>query len=394
MTDPSHAPDYLRTRASFHWSFIRVGLWASLAVLIILISAGVWSYQQTNQLARQAQVQAGNGLAVGLANALEENIILRNFAQLEVQVLQTMNSEQVISALVTDPDGTILSEAQRDPQTGNTQLIFNNTGKQHPERISAVSQDNEDILEIVKPIGSATNVGWIKLQIAVTKNNALLKGIHQQLLLMNGLGATVMLLIIGFSLRNTYSQIKTTQAEIEDLNSSLHTAAFYDQLTSLPNRPLLRDRLRQALALATRSRHQVAVCYLDLDGFKEINDNYGHDMGDAVLVEVARRLTVAIRQHDTVARIGGDEFIIVINDLENIIDCKNLLDRVLIDLAQPIAIGQHTVSIGASIGVALSDAYGTNPDTLTTLADKAMYLAKQSGKNRWCFYSDLNTLSA
>ena len=393
MTDQSLVSDLLRKRTTFHWSFIRVGLWASLAALIILICAGIWSYQHTNQLARQAQEQAGNGLAVGLANALEENIILRNFAQIEVQVLQTMISEQVQSILVTDTDGTILSEARRDALTGKPQLIFNDTGKKHPEPFTATS-DGEDAIQIVKPIGNSTKVGWVKLQIAITKNNALLKGIHQQLLLMNGFSAIIMLVIIGFSLRNTYSKIKTTHAEIEDLNDSLHTAAFYDQLTKLPNRPLLRDRLRQALALASRSQHQVAVCYLDLDGFKAINDTYGHDSGDAVLVEVAKRLTMTMRQHDTVARVGGDEFVLVINDLVSLSDCKHLLKRVLIELAQPIDIGHHLVTVGASIGVSLSHEHGTNPGTLITLADKAMYQSKRSGKNQWSFYGELNAVSA
>lgn len=390
MTDPSHLTDLLRKRVPFHWSFIRVGLWASLAALIILISAGIWSYQHTNQLARQAQEQAGNGLAVGLANALEETIILRNFAQIEVQVLQTMNSEQVQSILVTDTDGTILSEARRDPLTGKTQLIFKDTGKKYSESISATPE--EDTLLIVKPIGNGTKVGWVKLQIAMSKNNALLKGIHQQLLLMNGFSAIIMLVIIGFSLRNTYTQIRTTHAEIEDLNDSLHTAAFYDQLTKLPNRPLLRDRLRQALALASRTQHQVAVCYLDLDGFKEINDTYGHDYGDTVLVEVSKRLTMTMRQHDTVARVGGDEFVLVINDLLSLNDCKQLLNRVLIELAQPIDIGHHMVTIGASIGVASSHEHGINPSTLITLADKAMYQAKRSGKNQWCIYGDQQSI--
>jgi diguanylate cyclase (GGDEF)-like protein len=390
MTDPSHLTDLLRKRVPFHWSFIRVGLWASLAALIILISAGIWSYQHTNQLARQAQEQAGNGLAVGLANALEETIILRNFAQIEVQVLQTMNSEQVQSILVTDTDGTILSEARRDLLTGKTQLIFKDTGKKYSESISATPE--EDTLLIVKPIGNGTKVGWVKLQIAMSKNNALLKGIHQQLLLMNGFSAIIMLVIIGFSLRNTYTQIRTTHAEIEDLNDSLHTAAFYDQLTKLPNRPLLRDRLRQALALASRTHHQVAVCYLDLDGFKQINDIYGHDYGDTVLVEVSKRLTMTMRQHDTVARVGGDEFVLVINDLLSLNDCKQLLNRVLIELAQPIDIGHHMVTIGASIGVASSHEHGINPSTLITLADKAMYQAKRSGKNQWCIYGDQQSI--
>lgn len=230
------------------------------------------------------------------------------------------------------------------------------------------------MLQIVKPIGHPLKVGWIRLQVVPPRDTSLLQGIHQQLLMIIGLGASLMMVIVGFSLRRTYSQIKTTQDQIEDLNDSLHSAAFFAPLTKLPNRPLLRDRLNQALALASRTHHPVAVCYVDLDGFKAINDNFGHDAGDTVLVEVAKRMTLTVRQHDTVARIGGDEFVIVINDLESVDDCNHLMDRILIELAQPIDIGHHhMVTIGASIGVVLSQQHGTDPGSLITLADTAMY---------------------
>lgn len=385
MTDFVKHSDHSRQRTSFHWSFIRIGLWASLTVLVVLIASGLWSYYQTNQLVRQAQEQAGNVLATGLANALEENVILRNYAQIEVQALQAMNSEQVQSVLVGDSDGILLAQAQRDPSTGKAQPVFINSGKKYQEPHATI-QRQEKNLELVRTIGHPTKVGWVKLQIAMSKDSALLEGIHLQLLVIIGLSAIIMFVIIGFSLRNTYSQVKSTQTEIEDLNDSLHAAAFYDQLTKLPNRGLLRDRLSQSLALAARSHQQVAVCYVDLDGFKEINDTFGHDTGDAVLKEVAKRLTLSLRQHDTVARIGGDEFALVINDLGCINDCKPLLDRILINLAAPIDIGHHMVSISGSIGVSMSHEHGLNPGTLITFADKAMYQAKRGGKNQWRLY--------
>ena len=371
--------------AQYHWSFIRIGLWASLSLLVILLVVGIWSYKQTNELVHQAQEQTGSGLAAGLANAVEENLIVRNFAQIEVQLLQTMANEQVLTGLVADADGTIISEAERNPQTGAAQIVFKDIGQRFTDRATTMVTP-ADVIEIVRPVGAANQVGWIKLKLVMKRENALLNGIHQQLLLIMGLGALVMLVIVGFSLRSTYSKVKTTQEYIEDLNDSLHSAAFYDVLTKLPNRPLLRDRLQQALTLSARSHHYVAICYVDLDGFKEINDTYGHDAGDIVLMEVAKRLSMTVRQHDTVARIGGDEFVLVINDLTNPDDSIPILDRILVDLTQPIDIGHHKVTVGASIGVAVSQQHGTNPGALITLADKAMYQAKNSGKNRWCFY--------
>mgnify|MGYP006268045705 CR=1 FL=1 len=372
-------------RLRHHWSFIRIGLWASLAILFALLFVGIWSYQQTNQLVQQTQERTGNALANGLANAIEENLIIRNFAQLEVQLMQFMANQQVLSVTVSDANGVILSEAHRDPITGNANIAYNNIGKILSD-LKPVHTQNANVLEIMQPSGGMSNAGWIKIQITVSSDSALLEGIHQKLSLILGLSAIVMLLIVGFSLRNTYSRVASSQNEIEALNASLHTAAFYDALTQLPNRHLLKDRLQQALALAARSHNQVAICYLDLDGFKEVNDQYGHIAGDALLVEVAKRLTLSLRQHDTVARIGGDEFVLLITELHTPADCDVLLDRLLIDLAQPIVIDGHLLNITASVGVSFSHTHGADPNTLVSLADQAMYHAKTAGKNRWQVY--------
>ena len=374
----------------FHWSFIRVGLWVSFCILVILLLVGIWSYKQTNEIVRQTQEQAGNGLALGLANAVEENMIVRNFAQIEVQLLQAMSDPQVASVVVTDADGKIISEAQRTSDNQKAQVIYKDIGKQRSE-LNDPSSLHDNTLVFTKPIGPLNHLGWVHLQLNRQQSHAVLHGIHVQLLLIVGLGALVMLMVVGFSLRSTYSTVRSKQAYIEDLNDSLVSAAFYDPLTRLPNRPLLRDRLQQALSLSARAHHFVAICYLDLDGFKAINDQFGHDAGDTVLIEVAKRLSLAVRQHDTVARIGGDEFVLVINDLSDPQDCKPILDRLLIDLTQPIDIGHHMVSIGASIGVSISHQHGSNPNALISLADKAMYKAKSNGKHQWCFYNHMET---
>lgn len=376
-----------------HWSFIRVGLWASLTILVLLLSVGLWSYQQTNQLVQQSQMRTGNALAIGLANAVEENLILRNFAQLEVQLLQFMANQQLQHAIVADANGLILSEALRDPASGKVTIVYNDAGKTLPT-LQASQTSYDHTLEILQPVGSHTNAGWIALRIAMGSDSALLEGIHQKLSLILGLGAIVMLMIVAFSLRSTYSRVKTSQSQMEALNDSLHSAAFHDPLTQLPNRHLLRDRLNQAVALAARSRKQVAVCYLDLDGFKAVNDQYGHDVGDILLCEIAKRLTLALRQHDTVARIGGDEFVLLITELHGPEDCRGLLDRLLIDVAQPVDIGGHLVNVSASIGVAMSHEHGIDPVSLISLADKAMYRAKATGKNRWQLYEPMDELAA
>ena len=166
----------------------------------------------------------------------------------------------------------------------------------------------------------------------------------------------------------------------------LDRIAHHDPLTDLPNRRLLTDRLEQAIALADRSGTAFAVCYLDLDGFKPINDRHGHETGDRFLIEVAAKLRGMLRAHDTVARLGGDEFALLLTQLQQPEESFALLQRVLSRISQPIVIDDITHSVTASLGVTLYPKDAADPDTLLRQADQAMYLAKEAGRNRYQFY--------
>lgn len=159
--------------------------------------------------------------------------------------------------------------------------------------------------------------------------------------------------------------------------------AHFDQLTGVPNRTLLADRMNQSLAQTRRATNFLAVCYLDLDGFKAVNDRFGHDAGDALLIEVANRLQDCLRGGDTVARIGGDEFVLLLLDLAGEIECETALQRILASICRPIAVADESVEISASIGVALFPRDDVDADALLRHADQAMYRAKDSGKNRY-----------
>lgn len=159
--------------------------------------------------------------------------------------------------------------------------------------------------------------------------------------------------------------------------------AGHDALTHLPNRNLLTDRLRQSVAQALRQQTLLAVCYLDLDDFKPINDRYGHDIGDRVLVAVAERLSTIIRDSDTVARIGGDEFVLLLTGAAQPTDFRPVLDRLIAEIAAPYQVDNKQLSVTASIGVALCPLDDSDPDTILRHADQAMYVAKQTGRNRY-----------
>lgn len=163
----------------------------------------------------------------------------------------------------------------------------------------------------------------------------------------------------------------------------LEHIAHFDPLTSLPNRILLADRLQQSLAFCNRHKQSVAVAFLDLDGFKAINDTYGHDTGDQLLVKVAERMKGALREQDTLARIGGDEFVAVLQGVAGINDCEPIISRLLAAAALPVPLAGESLQVTASIGVTFYPKDGQDADHLLRYADQAMYLAKQAGKNRY-----------
>lgn len=164
----------------------------------------------------------------------------------------------------------------------------------------------------------------------------------------------------------------------------LHDIAHYDALTGLPNRVLLADRLVLAMARARRSRTPLVLAFVDLDGFKAVNDTHGHNAGDRLLVELARRMKHCLRETDTVARLGGDEFAVVMTDLADLAAYTRLLDRLLLALAVPARIEGHEVQVSASIGVSLYPQQAEiDADQLLRQADQAMYEAKLAGKNRY-----------
>jgi diguanylate cyclase (GGDEF)-like protein/PAS domain S-box-containing protein len=163
----------------------------------------------------------------------------------------------------------------------------------------------------------------------------------------------------------------------------LNRIAHYDLLTDLPNHILLADRLSQAMVQCQRHNHSLAVTYLDLDGFKIINDTYGHDVGDKLLVKLSQRMKEALREGDSLARIGDDEFIAVVVDLENIEDSEPVLERLLKAASDPVTVGDSVVQVSASIGVTLYPQDGVEANQLIRHADQAMYIAKEAGKNRY-----------
>ncbi len=180
-----------------------------------------------------------------------------------------------------------------------------------------------------------------------------------------------------------YVALFTDITPMKEHQQQLEHIAHYDALTSLPNRVLLADRLQHALIHTQRREHSLAVAFLDLDGFKAVNDKYGHNVGDELLVAISQRMKTALREGDTLARLGGDEFVVVLVDMEQPQDCEPVLARLLQAAASPMTVGENVLQVSASIGVTIYPQDDCDADLLMRHADQAMYVAKQAGKNRY-----------
>lgn len=197
------------------------------------------------------------------------------------------------------------------------------------------------------------------------------------------------------------TKLKKNQTELEnslkimaEQREQLEYQANHDTLTNLPNRVLFLDRLKQSIRQAHRDGNYVAVLFIDLDHFKEINDSLGHDIGDKVLIEASKKIKFKLKEFDTLSRLGGDEFSLIINEINNLEHLSNIIKHIMEAFKNPIIIDNNTLYIGMSIGISVYPNDGDEALTLLKNADAAMYKAKDTGRNTYCFYDEEMTKKA
>ncbi len=182
--------------------------------------------------------------------------------------------------------------------------------------------------------------------------------------------------------------IWTLLTRLKRTNEQVTELAHHDSLTGLPNRILFYDRLNQAIFRASREKEVFAILYLDLDGFKEVNDRFGHDVGDALLCEAARRIRASVRASDTVARMGGDEFTVILCNVKTVANKDRVAEKIIEAISNPFLLNGKECSVSVSIGIALYPEHGQTAEQLVKIADAAMYLAKHGGRNCYRFVGD------
>ncbi len=233
-----------------------------------------------------------------------------------------------------------------------------------------------------REIGDASVGGGYSWKIVSRISPAVIEQVSNRALSRYGKIYAIILLALGL-ISWLYAKQELQKEQVEKL---LQLMAYNDSLTGLPNRNTFQSVLKVEMAHAKRYKRRIAVMFLDLDGFKSVNDTFGHGIGDGLLKFVAQKLRASVREGDTVARIGGDEFTILLTQLLRDEDAQNVAGKIISLFDEPVEIDRKMLKIGTSIGIAVYPQDGDDPETLVKHADEAMYQAKHGGKNRFEMY--------
>ena len=275
--------------------FLTLGLLASLGISTLLALYGIWFYNKTNQLTAEYKVRSSEMMSQSLAIAVTPNLITRDYGAVESHLQLVMANPQVISALALDDNQKLLAYLRREP--GQNKIIASYTAPDiSPPEGDITTTELETHVETWVGVGNPVRLGWIQLKIDGAHNQALLNNMHRQTLLIFTLSALGFVTLLASGIFLTFHKVEVSERSLNQQNLELSAAALHDPLTALPNRLLLVDRLSVALSSQERAKTLLAVCFVDLDGFKLINDQFGHEAGDAVLKKTSERLMACVRR--------------------------------------------------------------------------------------------------
>ncbi|QWD61811.1 GGDEF domain-containing protein [Polynucleobacter sp. MWH-UH25E] len=364
-------------------------------VLILMIFTSVWTYYSINNLLRVTQDRREQALIKGVAVAISDPIVTRDYTELESRLVDTLANENMLSVTVTDTKGNvILNLAKSKTNSGEVSLVFDQPFISPPVNTTSdlVKTQDSGVVTLWYQVRAGVVLGWLRIEMSTQTDDQILNTLQRNIILSVALVFLALISIIIVIMRRFFRVIEAGENALIESNDLLASAAYVDALTKLPNRSALIPLLEQAISNCHQQGGLLAICFLDLDGFKQVNDSLGHTAGDEVLIEVAQRLRATIRGDDAVIRLGGDEFVMLLGGIQTQQESHYLLRRVLTAIQKPIKLQHDKVTIGASIGVTLYPFDNSTPAEMVEHADEAMYEAKKHGKNGWHFHKNMPLL--
>ena len=369
--------------------FYKLSAWSvSLSFIAILLSS-VWTYYSVIQIYNSTYLKKAEQLARGAGLAIGDKLLSKDYTELESILRRLFLNKDLDLAVVADLNGKKVLALKREKDT-EPQLFFELSQLSIDKNIdieTRVDGNIGDKIKVLQKIDPGIPIGWLYLELSNTTEELILQKLKTNILLVATPLFIVIVIISLFLNKNLKTKVDKNELLIKTEKNFWNSRAIEDPLTKLPNRLLLHNDLRSALAEANRMNSHVGIIFFDLDGFKQVNDQHGHQTGDLLLAEVAKRLVEYVRPGDKVIRYGGDEFIIIFNNLESRLELEGLIERLSEQINSPFDINGQTLNIRASIGVTFYPLDGSNdPEVLISHADEAMYVAKKLGKNQTYWY--------
>ncbi len=367
-------------------AFLRMSLFL-IGLVGALIFAGSWGMMRYSQsLLTERHTLALTRMAQGLSVAVIEDMVLRDFGALESNLVRAFSNESVRTLAVTDNAGQVISKVRRDEKSNQVQALFIDKFMAPPTEGSFQIREMGASTHSWQMLQSGKPLGWLYMEVQDDTAQVMTQLGWRTLYLAIGL-AVVLLSVFAYILRKAYVVIDGNESHLKSENSKLSDKANNDPLTGLPNRVALMQKLQESMNRINEvGTGSLAVCFIDLDRFKPVNDEHGHAVGDKVLQAVAGRIRSIARGGDYLARIGGDEFVLIVHGLENTWEVEPVLSRLLHVTTSPILAEGHSAWIGFSIGVAIYPQDSSDPLHLIQHADEAMYKAKRAGGGGWALW--------
>ena len=376
-------------RQSISKSALRKAIYAIAGViLLIMLLSSVWTYYSISQILNISLERRNVALSKGIGVAVSSPIITHDYAEMESTMRQVMLNQSILSILITNTDGIPLMYLVRPDINSEPAIIFEQAAVKTPKEFQGASQivRENDINYIWAPISAGMQIGWVRISTSSAITDQILNTLRRNIVLsVAGLFLAVITILV-FMIRYFFKDIHQHEIQLIDSNKNLEEVASTDALTGLPNRFTLNERVLAAMSQCVEQGGILAVCFLDLDGFKGVNDTLGHHAGDQLLIEVAKRLRSVVREEDSVIRVGGDEFVLLLGGLVTQQKSKYSLNRIIKAVSKIYVINHERVEISASLGVTFYPFDNGSPEQLLEHADQAMYGAKRNGKNQWYFY--------
>jgi len=391
----------------------------TISTMSLLLAATLFTLLQLREH-RLSMIESLTSVASITAESAQAAVLFENGSDASQLLSEFHNDSHILTAAIYTAEKTLFSAY--DLTNDNIAVLYEFSADDKSY------QFDQDLLHLYHPItlnGSENIIGYVYLKADM---DSLYQRLRQNILVIGLIVFSVLIITIlltsklqkiisapilelsqatkkikekkDFTIRvdrNDYLEINqlcdgfnSMLGEIQSRDEHLQRLALYDELTGIPNRTLFIDHFHRAIAHSKRTKTQLAICFLDLDNFKPINDDFGHEAGDKLLIEVAKRISTSIREEDTVSRQGGDEFAILLGDIESFEQYEQTVDRIHHSLTQPYLIDNYSHKMTASSGITLYPADDGDIDTLIRHADQAMYHAKLAGKDRYHLFNPLH----